>query len=993
MNILRRLANSDNLQRKSVRRLDFDSSLQNRLNIEKFQLKLGKNGNSKGAILTADELLMHASKSLPTSLLKMSTPEAQSAVEMFDAILHFIQLTNGPSNAKRRVSILQKISDKGQSSPLKDELYLQLLKQTRGNADPAQEKNAWKLFVAIASNSPCPEELLGLVSNYAKSVCLDREEDPMIRSMAFKVLSALKNCQSLQSTTRQQLSGQLFACRVFLVDGTVHELVYDLDMVVPEALEQLAWSLGLPNMKNFALYIDTGRDHIRLDETVAFVKQVPSKNGIEGRLLFKKEFFRRKDKNITDPDYVHYCYIQSKQQYLDGGYPVRNEQVAILSFLQITAEHESSIFEDTQALPKAVAHTIPRKVFNSRVQEDWNLDVMQCRRELGAMTKVDAQIQFLNVVRRIPYGNSLLFRVWTKGYFPVDLPEHTELRMLVNYHNVCFFTPDTRQCLVSTEASNLFACTFSDQELTMKFGWITEWCSFQLETDHGEEICKAVHMYKRDSMRSKSMISAKGRSKLAVHPVPEATSPRQKKTDSISPRRRKPDSTSPRRLKIDSTSPHHRKTDSGTTDEFMADMFETDSSFLTSGDDRTISEPPTPRASEATHTQSHTASTLSPKPSLEAWKQLESGANRVGSHGSSAGVKTEATKKSRAKASRHKQRRMKRTDWDLLLQQTKDDSQSPRSTMSDQEQVDSYTAEAQPLAIQADTEKTKWDMYEESTLPLDSLNDLKPGFIFARRYKIKSNRVGTDKFLAQDIKTREKVLLKFYSSAAQFESSWAFHRRLARSQYVCKLLDVVNRQVGYPWCLVFERGDETLYQYLDKEEPSKEQRIAALKQILLALADIHSRGFVHCDLRPSNVMLFRSVNKWKVLEFDSASPAGRPTQTNTTVTYAAPEIVVAEKEGQTEIIPHTSGDLWSFGIIAHELLTGERIYGEVTAERVRELLLARGPLPGIEKLEDDCARSLIEQLLQKDHRHRPSAEKASNHQFFEVDTDFEFSVK
>ena len=70
-------------------------------------------------------------------------------------------------------------------------------------------------------------------------------------------------------------------------------------------------------------------------------------------------------------------------------------------------------------------------------------------------------------------------------------------------------------------------------------------------------------------------------------------------------------------------------------------------------------------------------------------------------------------------------------------------------------------------------------------------------------------------------------------------------------------------------------------------------------------------------------MLFRSVNKWKVLEFDSASPAGRPSQTNTTLTYAAPEIVLAEQERKTQIVPRASGDLWSLGVIAFELLTGQ----------------------------------------------------------------------
>jgi len=524
-----------------------------------------------------------------------------------------------------------------------------------------------------------------------------------------------------------------------------------------------------------------------------------------------------------------------------------------------------------------------------------------------------------------------------------------------------------KQSLVSTEASNLFACTFIGRELTMKIGWITEWCSFQFETEHGEEICKAVHMYKRDFQRSKTLISAAGRSKiLAVHPVAGSPSPR------------------------------HRKTDSGSTEDILeADAFETDSSFLTAEDDRTISEPATPKASKAPQTprehkvpQRLREHTTQPAASIEKWRQLRS------ERQTQVSVETtkQAKKNSRPRTLRQKQRqrRQVKTDWDLSPQQTEEDSEpsSPDSTMTEQEQINSYSAEAQPLSVEADTEKTKWTLYEETTLPLDSLDNLKPRIVFARRYKIKSERVGLDKFLAQDIKTRHKVLLKFYSSTSQFEKSLAFHRRLSKSPYVCKLLDVI-RQVGYPLCLVFERGDETLYQYLQKEQPSPEERKSALKQILLGLADIHSQGYVHCDLRPSNIMLFRSANKWKLLEFDSASSAGRSTQTSTTVTYAAPEIARAEREGKTEIIPHASADLFAVGVIAFELLTGQRIYGEdATAGKVREFLLADEPLPGLAKLEDDQSHSFIEKLLQKDPRDRLSAQRASEHTFFAVEPSF-----
>lgn len=41
-----------------------------------------------------------------------------------------------------------------------------------------------------------------------------------------------------------------------------------------------------------------------------------------------------------------------------------------------------------------------------------------------------------------------------------------------------------------------------------------------------------------------------------------------------------------------------------------------------------------------------------------------------------------------------------------------------------------------------------------------------------------------------------------------------------------------------------------------------------------------------------------------------------------TLEYAAPEIIRAQGKGITETVPDTAIDMWSLGIIAHEVLTG-----------------------------------------------------------------------
>ena len=93
-------------------------------------------------------------------------------------------------------------------------------------------------------------------------------------------------------------------------------------------------------------------------------------------------------------------------------------------------------------------------------------------------------------------------------------------------------------------------------------------------------------------------------------------------------------------------------------------------------------------------------------------------------------------------------------------------------------------------------------------------------------------------------------------------------------------------------------------------------------QILTALEDIHSHDVVHCDLKPGNIMVFNSVYKWKLIDFDSATIRGEGAQIHATPAYAAPEIIEAACTGEKEIAVETFADMWSFGIIAFEMLKG-----------------------------------------------------------------------
>jgi len=93
------------------------------------------------------------------------------------------------------------------------------------------------------------------------------------------------------------------------------------------------------------------------------------------------------------------------------------------------------------------------------------------------------------------------------------------------------------------------------------------------------------------------------------------------------------------------------------------------------------------------------------------------------------------------------------------------------------------------------------------------------------------------------------------------------------------------------------------------------------KALLSALAQAHSSGVVHRDLKPENVLL-SDDGRIKVTDFGLARELSANTDTGSlvgTVAYLAPEVI---RRGKAE----TPSDIYSFGIMLYEMLTGEQPY-------------------------------------------------------------------
>ena len=121
----------------------------------------------------------------------------------------------------------------------------------------------------------------------------------------------------------------------------------------------------------------------------------------------------------------------------------------------------------------------------------------------------------------------------------------------------------------------------------------------------------------------------------------------------------------------------------------------------------------------------------------------------------------------------------------------------------------------------------------------------------------------------------------------------------------------------------------TLKQYMDKRGAiSWKEALHFTKQITKALAHAHSRGIIHRDIKPQNIMLLKD-GTIKVADFGIAALENEMQESGQAVGsihYIAPEQARGEN-------PDARSDIYSLGIVTYEMLTGRKPYtGETIGE-------------------------------------------------------------
>jgi len=261
---------------------------------------------------------------------------------------------------------------------------------------------------------------------------------------------------------------------------------------------------------------------------------------------------------------------------------------------------------------------------------------------------------------------------------------------------------------------------------------------------------------------------------------------------------------------------------------------------------------------------------------------------------------------------------------------------------------------------------------------------LAPGSVFAGRYEIirELGKGGMGVvYQATDSKLKRTVALKFLP-AEWIHDDLAKERFVREAQAAASLdhpnictVHEIDEAEGRMFISMAFVGGETLKARIERAPLELDEALAIGRQVAEGLREAHKKGIVHRDIKSANIMVTEN-GQAKVMDFGLARVRGgalltKEGMTLGTIAYMSPE------QARGEDVDHRT-DVWSFGVVLYEMLTGQLPFKGEHDQAVIYAILKESPRPisGLRPRLPAAIGQVVGRALEKNPDKRyPSAEE------------------
>jgi len=231
-------------------------------------------------------------------------------------------------------------------------------------------------------------------------------------------------------------------------------------------------------------------------------------------------------------------------------------------------------------------------------------------------------------------------------------------------------------------------------------------------------------------------------------------------------------------------------------------------------------------------------------------------------------------------------------------------------------------------------------------------------------------------YKAEDTKLHRTVALKFLPPNL-IQDADAKKRFMQEAQAasaldhpnICTIHEIDNTLEQQSYICMAHYEGETLNAKIKQNTLTFDKTINIAIQIAKGLAMAHEKGIIHRDIKPANILITPDGTV-KILDFGLAKLVSETHTTKTgvaagTVAYMSPEQVTGKRADQRT-------DIFSFGILLYQMLTGELPFGGDYPDAILYTIVHEEPdLEALSKLDiPEAVKSIIQKALIKDSSKR-----------------------
>jgi len=500
---------------------------------------------TKSSIMDNDKILTWKRTCIKKALLKQNRQLDREAIQAFRNVMSYM---GDRSSSKPPIDHAKKMIRNLMISPsgLRDEVYMQIAKQTNKNPKPDNTIKGWELMAFCLAAFPPSRPVKTFLCDYINRTVQEPGTDPRVVTLAKYALIQIEKIQTMGQRKQIPSVLELDALRetrkvsieVPLLNGDIKILEVDSYTTVEEVEKLITERMHLVFTEPFGLY-EVGDANVerllspkeRILDIVASWENEPldsedNRTGSKGAPTYKSEYSQLLYKaklvlkmNVpeiqTDVEAINLLYIQAVHDIITDRYPVKEKDVVVLAALQLQAQHgDYKPNVHTQgwlSKPETITQYIPQVLIladrdaktpkpDLRLCQEWEDKIMSKYKKFNGFTALEAKTNYLQLVQEWTFYGATFFQVEQRQF--KDYP--AILLLGATCESILLLHPAKRTVLENYDYSSIVTWGHSAEKFILVVGNIVQQRKLIFKTDHGPILNLLVHEYVRFKVKAKA---------------------------------------------------------------------------------------------------------------------------------------------------------------------------------------------------------------------------------------------------------------------------------------------------------------------------------------------------------------------------------------------------------------------------------------------------------------------------------------------------------